>query len=341
MLTPDRFPVMAIAQPSSRAFLVSFSLSLALVLGPTHVVACRSGSRGRGTAHAKETGFVLATVPVAPSGQAAYELSLERCPRDECPYVVRLVEGGRVHGSSPLEWGAAPRQPSRHPLDDGAGVGDALKREKGLHEWRVGDYGTATVARPVRLSPTLTGLLVHQAAGFEHLKRRHYLFVSRGSSLIEAWTENDGAGETISYVDVFSANDDRDVIRFWRVTTRPDREVDEWEVTTFRWSEKRARLERIPHAELTFPIFAVVVGPFASVANAREARTASDGCLSNFFVLERTPLGEMIVLAALTSHKASADAALADAQACAPPLKGRVERWSRTKLQQAGPAEPH
>jgi hypothetical protein len=271
----------------------------------------------------------------APGGEEPhFEVWAESCP-ELCAFGVALVDGERIVARERLHWAGAEGTPTLGPIDAFAGAGDpldpdALEREVPAALY-TGDEASAvvTVARGVALGPGTVGLLVDQVAGFEHLKRAHFLFAAAGGRLARAWSYEEQAGPTWSTTALAALGPDRQAVVLLAGRTlaaelgdRPDdieRQVVLWDAAS---GAAVLRNEAVP-------IRAVSFGRFAGIAEARAAYEARADCLGDFSILpsERLarsgPPGEL-VLALLGVSEAGARERLAEAQTCAGGLPGSV-----------------
>jgi hypothetical protein len=277
--------------------------------------------------------LVLETFPVAPSGGLRYEISLASCAQSTCPFQVRLIEGNRVYGTLNLDWRGVPAEPVQAAIDASLGAGDPLQKRWEGKAWETGieSRNVSLTARGIALTPQLNGVLVHQRAGFEHLKRRHYLFVAVGRKLARAWTGSEGQGPTWSTVELSEPRRDgsQDFIYFTGFQYPGDEEPDSMEFAIHRWNARKNQLEKAPASESASPVVALIAGTYGAVAEARKAIGQHPDCLKDFLVLgadslPQTPKGQFAV-AALTTKAALADREMAR---CAPALKIKTVKLS-------------
>lgn len=276
---------------------------------------------------------VLETFPVAPSGNLRYEISLAPCAQSTCPFQVRLIEGTRVYGTLNLDWRGVPAAPVRAAIDASSGAGDPLQKRWEGKAWETGDENrnVSLTARSIALTPQLNGVLIHQRAGFEHLKRRHYLFVAVGRKLVRAWTGTEGQGPTFSTVELSEPRRDgsQDFVYFTGFQYPGDEEADTLEFAIYRWNARKNQIEKAPASESASPVVALIAGTYDTVAEARKAIGQHPDCLKDFLVLgadslPQTPKGQFAI-AALTTKAPLADRAIAS---CAPALKMKTLKLS-------------
>ena len=143
---------------------------------------------------------VVATFPA--SAELSFGLAPGKCADAKCAAVVQLLANGKVIDSSPLDFAASDAQLNKGTADKLMGAGDPLQGEDALAAWTAGDgeRAVATAVRPMKLSSERTALLVDQLAGFEHVKRRHYLYVADNKKLKRIWTGEESAGPAWSAV---------------------------------------------------------------------------------------------------------------------------------------------
>ena len=263
-----------------------------------------SSSTSTGTANAAAN--TLATFPAI--GPLSFALVPGSCSGSSCAPVVQLRRDDTVLDSAPLDFAASPAEWRQTTADALLGAGDPLDPAT-PPAWTAGDGDTkvTTTARSVKLSATEPGLLVDQAGGFEHVKRRHYLFAAADDKLKRVWTGEEGAGPAWSatvLVDAPSGNAQHIVYitGFQPGGDQPDTVA----ATRYTWNAAQRKLVEAPPG----PLFAVVVGNFANLDDARAARTQP--CLSNYSAVRGADLavkGSRFLLAAITTRKALADAA--------------------------------
>jgi hypothetical protein len=126
----------------------------------------------------------VATFPA--SGGHSFAIGPGTCVAGQCPAVVHLLDDGKTIDSAPLDFAASDAKLNKAAADESVGARDPLQQGDPLPAWTAGDgEGTVvTVGRSVRLSSDRLALLVDQAGGFEHVKRRHYLFVADGQATV-------------------------------------------------------------------------------------------------------------------------------------------------------------
>ncbi len=271
----------------------------------------------------------------APGGaEPHFEISAETCPMG-CPFVVALVDGELVRSRIRLKWARAEGVPTLGPPDASAGAGDpldpeALEREASEALYTGDEAGAViTVARGLALGSGTTGLLVDQVAGFEHVKRAHFLFVVSGEQLRQAWRYEEPAGPTWSTTVIASPEPERQVVVLLAASAlagelrdRPD----EVSAERVEWDPASRTAVARPLGET---IAAVRFGRFTGIAAALDAQDAHADCLGDFWLLpaERLspsgPQGEF-ALALLGVSEAGARSRLADTAECARDLEGSI-----------------
>jgi hypothetical protein len=264
----------------------------------------------------------VATFPA--SSRLSFGLAPGACADGKCAAVVQLLDNGKVIDTSPLDFAASASPLNRGAVEKIMGAGDPLEAAKQLPAWTAGDgEGTVvTSARPVKLSRDQTGLLVDQSGGFEHVKRRHYLFVADGNKLKRVWTGEEGAGPAWSAAIVVDAADRSGQQIVYLTGFEPGgADPDTMGAKRFGWDAAQKTLTERPLGSL----YAIVAGDFV---NAQAARTAkAQTCLSDYSALPGRDLGisgARIVLAAITTQKSWADAALSRTENCPAGVPRRV-----------------
>jgi len=279
-----------------------------------------------GFAKADSEAVVLASFQIGGPPDSAFELVVAPCQAGACPLEVRLRRAGKPPRAVRLDW-PAPSQTIEPGDQNVAGAGALLSSEK-LRSWTVGgnEKGITVGAEPTSLADNSPALLVHQAAGFEHVKRRHYLIVADANGPQRVWRGVERQGPHILGATVVDRPSGAEVL----VTdvfvdpspTRPET------VTVRRLQWTRGTLRDLP-SRVRLPV--AVLGLFQSAAEARAAR-AGAACLAAYLVLPATRVGQAaggFVLAALAAKVDTARRAVEDARGCAPSLQGHVSSLRR------------
>lgn len=274
--------------------------ALVMLGGAALLIAC-----GQGIARAANDRQVLGSFPA--SGQPEhvtrqhYELSLLSCKSGHCPFVVRLLpgvdqsrpvvvegdSGASMRGSTMLEWpaSAAPARqlPSRSgtALIQSAGAAEPLVWSTGEGEDGVSVSASAVPLEPDR--PTQeSALLVTQAAGFDHPKRRHALYVAVLGEPKVVWSRSERQGPYLSWVVVPAGSAPVHVSVFFS----PDDDVaDTVSAQRLVWDARRRTFSEEP---ATPALQAVVAGSYASLRAARAARAASR-CFGGYATVDTGP----------------------------------------------------
>jgi hypothetical protein len=207
----------------------------------------------------------------------SFELAIDRCggrPSDQnpamgdCPMRIRLIAGGKVLDSTAFgEHACGEATPTTADWLFGV-ASDTSAWSTSWHQCAIG-----VAARPVRVAPDDLGVLVSQRQGSEHVARKHWLFIGRGGKVVLAWS-SDEEGKSDLDVRVVEAPNGQfeDVV----VTDVVPVDGDPDEVTE-RIVVRRLHLDRLmgrvipsimPDAD--FPLYLAYVGPFKSLAAARD-----------------------------------------------------------------------
>jgi len=271
-------------------------------------------------AQADEKAIVLGSFPVSAAPHPAFELVVAECQADQCPIEIRLQGRSEPAPGLRLDW-SAPSKTIEPGEQNVTGVGALLSPEK-IRSWTIGgnEKGIAVAAKPLLVAKKVPALLVTQTAGFEHVKRRHYLIVANAGRLQLAWRGVERQGPHFLGASVVNGPNGAEVI-VTDVFANPDTaRPDTVNVRKLQWTKGAAREIR-----LRAPIPATVLGPFASAADARAARTGAT-CLAGYLVLPAGRVGQPrgFVLAAPASTAGAARQALKDVQSCAPSVQGRA-----------------
>jgi len=279
---------------------------------------------------------ILGAFKTGPTGALGYEVSVAPCADMECPFQVRLLEGTKVWATLDLDWMKAHGPVTKEKVDESSGVGDPLQPDTQQTAWSTGEEkeNVSTVARSVRLAPELNGLLVDQRAGFDRLKRRHYLFVARENKLTRVWQQEEGAGPTWSTVETVNSPRDGSLrLLYFSGFRYPSNDQPDWlQLSVYRWNPAKNELQ-LAAPELP-SVFAVIAGSYSTVAKAREAQEGNT-CLGGFWVLnsdEFSKLGPGNFVLAAVSHSGHAASRSSEAlKSCVPSSPVSVIRSSYGK----------
>jgi hypothetical protein len=246
---------------------------------------------------------------------------------------VQLRQNGTVIDSAPLDFTASPPELKKGTAEKIMGAGDPLASSD-VPAWIAGDgeNTVATTARSVKLSPEEAALLVTQSGGFEHVKRRHYVFAAVDNRLKRVWTGEEGAGPAWSATVVVDAADARGQDIVYLTGFQPGgAEPDSVDARRLTWDSAQKTLIEAPPG----PLYGVIVGEFANPDAARTA--ATQPCLSDYSALRARDLGlpgSRIVLAAITTQKSLAEAAMKETDGCP---KGMTRRTVDVNLAASKP----
>jgi hypothetical protein len=267
--------------------------------------------------------IVLSTFKVEPQGNLQYELSIAPCRDTQCAFEVRLLNGASIIAGLDLNWMKAHGPAVKVNADESSGAGDPLEAPKQIIAWSTGEEkdNVSTVARAVRLTPRLNGLLIDQRAGFDLLKRHHDLVVALGGKLVHAWTDEEGPGPTWSTVVIAGSgpNAPQQILAFTGFRQPSNDLPDRLHFRAYQWNPNANKLESAENGAP--PIYAVIAGKFKSAAEARAAQAQSD-CLNTFWVLKSDAFLKLepgsFVLAAVSTKRPLALAKSTAVRACAP-----------------------
>ncbi|MGC2660350.1 MAG: hypothetical protein WA324_20550, partial [Bryobacteraceae bacterium] len=218
--------------------------------------------------------IVLATFKVEPHGTLEYELTIAPCRQTACVFEVRLRNGNSVVSTLDLDWAKAYKPLTKDNADESSGVGDPLEAAKQIMAWSTGEEkdNVSTVARTVRLTPQLNGLLIDQRAGFDLLKRHHDLVVAVGGRLVPAWTDQEGTGPTWSTVVVANSapNAPQEILAF-NGFRQPSNDLPDWlSFRAYEWDPNTHELASAANG--TPELHAVLAGNFKTAADAHAAQ---------------------------------------------------------------------
>ncbi len=235
-----------------------------------------------GPATAPPASHSVASVP-GPEG-LQFALAAGVCQEGRCPAALQLVRepGGQVVDSAPLGLAASSAELRREEGETG------LTALPPLPAWTAGqeEGGVTTALRSVALSAGHPGVLVYQAAGFEHIKRRYDLFGAAGGKLRRLWSAEEAQGPVWSGVEVVANAAGGDSLLFLQGRRGTDNVADELQARRLRWNAEMQAVGEEPKVAA----LAVRAGDFATPAAARKARDAAP-CLHSYWVLPASDVG--------------------------------------------------
>lgn len=241
----------------------------------------------------------VASVASVSAGQpnANFALVSGTCVEKACAAEIELIVNGQRLDALPLEFAASDAKLITKTDDTSFAVARSLPTYTAGEE----EGAVTTLLQPVRLSAERTGLLVQQAGGFEHVKRRRDLFIVEEKKLKRVWSKQDASGPVRSYADVVAAGPNVDEIVLIEGASLAPNEADQVTMQRLVWDESAKALQGKP-----MPLMAAIVaGNFATVDAAR--RKFADPCFANYWLLRADQIGEKskrFVLALLTPEAA-------------------------------------
>ncbi len=259
-----------------------------------------------------------ATTVSAGAANTTFALVASSCAQKPCAAEIELVANGQRLDAVALEFAASSANLVAKPDHASFATVQALTTYIAGEE----EGAVAAVMQPVRLSAQRTGLLVQQAAGFEHLKRRRDVFIIDDKKLKRVWSKQDRSEPVRSYADVIAAGPNADEIVLIEGSSFTPNQADQITALRLVWDEAANTLRETPVAVMA----ALVVGDFAT-AEAARAQYA-DACFANYWLLRADQVGEKskrYVLALLAPDAAvPAFNALPD---CSPKAMRRVAQF--------------
>ena len=267
--------------------------------------------------------LILYECPAGAAANLRYELGVGSCAGSECPYEIRLAEADTVLGTARLDWPSATPEPEKKPVDLSWGAGDPLRVPADLTGWQSGEEEreVGTAARCMKLGPERNALLVTQIGGFEHVKRRHYLYAAPDRKLIRIWFGREEAGPTWSATELTGSGQERQILVHYSGFMQPsETEPEGLTINAWGWQPNTGKLGKEAP-----PVHIAALTGYANAAAARRARAAGGDCLSQFWVLPARQFPEVkaqgAVLAAAAADRRAVEDLLSAAGKCAPSAK--------------------
>jgi hypothetical protein len=200
---------------------------------------------------------------------ATFELAVDHCGEQTCPIRLRLVAAGKVLDSVAFgEKACGEMSPKRVDWMFGVASGTPAWDSS----WRKCSVGVA--AQGMRIAPNDVAVLVTQRHGWEHTIRQHWLFAARAGKLIVAWS-SDAEGKYDLDVRVIDSPDgtteDVTTTQVINDEDAPNGLPERIRIRRLHWDAGVGRIVALPMPDEDYPLFLAYVGPFKSVAAARDA----------------------------------------------------------------------
>ncbi len=225
----------------------------------------------------------VAVVTVKGQGGWDFALAPGTCVDKACKAQLQLLEAssGKVVDAMDLEFAASSRDLRREEGQSGLAIPATVAAFTAGSE----EGAVTTALQGVSLGAEAGGVIVYQAGGFEHVKRRYDAFAALGGKLQRVWAREEGAGPVTSRLDVVSPGGPVELLYQY---ARPGdgNEQDEFHVEQMRWNAEAKKFEK--QEKSSAPL--VAAGAFASASKAREYAKAHD-CFNSYWVIEAKALG--------------------------------------------------
>lgn len=255
------------------------------------------------------------------SGKLSLQMFVAPCVNDNCPIQLRLMQDKKAIDSKNLDWGAVDKKSQRGSW---TGLWDTA-HGKTLPAVTLGEERNAitTAMQPVRLNNNRMAVLVRQTGGFEHVKRRFYLYAIRNKQLKRIWTGKEGAGSFYSGVVVVDmAVDRKGIIYFNGFSKASYSEADSLDVKQLHWPMNSQDL--VEESAVGLPVV-LLVPEYDSVGAARSALAQAATCLANYWILKSGQFSGLsknkVVIAAIATSEQWVKAELVRLRKCRPELK--------------------
>lgn len=250
------------------------------------------------TSVARLDGNALAVL-TAGSSDTTFALMPGACVEHVCHAELELRANGQRLDAVPLEFAASDAKFTADTGDSSFATNATFTTYTAGEE----EGMVTTGMQSVQLSPQRTGVLVQQAGGFEHVKRRRDLYIIDDNKLKRVWYKQDGQGPVGSYADVIQRSDGADEMVLIEGLTINPTQADQITALRLTWDEKDRLLKSSPVESLK----AVVTGDFRNAEAAREK--LGDPCLAQYWILAGNEVGQAakpFVFAMLTADAATA-----------------------------------
>lgn len=244
------------------------------------------------------------------------QLAFAPCNEKGCKIIVQFIKGKKLQNELPLHWSASSQSAYEFNADRWYGAGDPLGKTA-YPSWALGasEQNSMVVSvQTVKLLPKTSGLMVHQTAGFEHVRRHHEMFLIKDERLKSVWkqTENQGPG----WSNVIAPSGAGEFIYIEGFQPGYEDSADNLTVSYFEWNGKEGRIKKKKYGKT--PLFLVAVSPFENIKAAREFIYGNSECLaSDYMVLEnRNNVSSKFIIGAITADRGLADRQLQKLTRC-------------------------
>lgn len=252
---------------------------------------------------------LLQTLSIDTAHNETLDLVIAPCTAAGCPLQLKLLQAGKPEDTATLDWPTTSQAMEQTPISVSLGASLPLTESVGT-AWFTGQEETGITVAIERIEGNHATplILVHQQSGYEHVKRRHYLYTIKAHRLQRLWVATEGAGphwltlaahagELYYYDGFYEPGLAYNPLKIYRLTLS---------------AEGKVTLGVPPK------LYAVSVGPFAKAGQAVERQGASE-CLYEMSVLPSAQLGlapGKAVLAVLTPDPDAASAGAARLKNC-------------------------
>lgn len=252
---------------------------------------------------------LLQTLSIDTAHDETLALVIAPCTAAGCPLQLKLLQAGKPGDTATLDWSTTSQAMEQTPISVSLGATLPLSEAVGT-AWLTGQEETGITVAIERLEGNHATplILVHQQSGYEHVKRRHYLYTIKAHRLQRLWVAREGAG-----AHWLTLAEHGGELYFYDGFYEPDLAFNPLKIFKLTFStEDKVTLDVPPK------LYAVSVGSFAKAGQAVERQGASE-CLYEMSVLPSAQLGlapGRAVLAALTPDPEAASAGAARLKSC-------------------------
>jgi len=231
------------------------------------------------TAKYTASGELLSSFAVPPH---EFHLIAAPCTESACPLLVQLYQEQRLLDTYPLEHGA-PGQISSEKED--------WATDLGLKSWSAYDpegFLVATTARVAQLAPGVSGLLVSQRFGTEHMELDHVLLLARQGKLVPMWKLQPPQASEISVSAASLAPQGRPGFVVTKLTERHETGLQNTITASHAvWNATSQTVELQDLPKRDFPLYVLSAGVYSSMEEA-SAYQDNAQCVTGLETLDGT-----------------------------------------------------
>jgi hypothetical protein len=244
------------------------------------------------------------------------QLTFAPCNKEGCKVMVQYFKDKKLQSEIPLHWPASSQTAYKINTNRWHGAGDPLSKPV-CPSWALGDSehdALVVSVQPVKLSPKVFGLLVHQMAGFEHVRRHHELFLVKDGTLNSVWEQTEAQGP--SWSNVVAPSGTGELVYIEGFKPGDLNSADSVTVQYIVWQENKGLIKKSSQGKS--PVYLVSIFPFNTVEAAHKFALDKSSCIGSDYMVVNKQNNRLskFIIGFITTNKTSADKQLQDLSQC-------------------------